>query len=152
MRGLPLGGMIGLLLAAFPLGAAAQLLADTLVTWPGYAQPSSCRVQLYAALPGEDRTHVVVIREIAANRGATTVEDARHLAEVVGRRFGFDPAAAYWVFHWGSFSYEGAVANARKQLFLRATFRRLKSQGLGTPQWRILSREQVEDLTDRHFR
>lgn len=130
---------------------AAQPLADTLISWQGYARPATCHVQLYPAPPGDDRSHTVVIREIAENRGATTVADASHLAEVIGRSYGFDPAAAYWIFHWGAFSYEGAARDRRKELFLRATFRRLKSQRLGTPQWRLLSREQVEDLTDRRF-
>lgn len=148
MRCLLFGGFW--LLAA--TSAPAQPLADTLFAWQGYAQPSTCHVSLYPAPPGDDRSHTVVIRELAENQGATTVEDARHLAELIGRHYGVDPTAVYWIFQWGAFSYEGAAPARHKTLFLRATFRRLKSQDLGSPQWRLLTREQVEDLTDRQFR
>ncbi len=74
------------------------------------------------------------------------------LVELIGRKFEVDPAQAYWVCHWGAFSFEGAQPNKRKELFLRATFRRTKNQSLGTPSWRVVTREEVEEYTDRQFR
>lgn len=146
-----------LLLAALvcfapPRTARAQLLADTLFTWKGFSQTAQARVRLYAGLPDEDRTHIFVFQELADNRGPTTVDDARLLADLVGREFGIEPGEAYFLFHWGGFSFEGADPGDGKELFLRATFKRNKSGSLGSPSWRVVSREEVEELTDRQFR
>ncbi len=144
--------MVLCVLAAFAAPARAQLVADTLFTWKGYDGTGKCRIRIYKTPPSdEDRSHVVVIRELAENKGPATVNDARHLAEMIGRTYGIDPANAYWVFHWGAFSFEGARPNKRKELFIRATFRHGKSQRLGTPSWRVITREDVEDYTDRQF-
>ena len=132
--------------------ARAQALVDTLFTWQGYARTATCHLRVYAAPPDDARSHTIVLRELAENAGPTTITDARHLAELVGRRYGIDPAEATWVFHWGAFSYEGAEPARRKELFLRATFRRTRSQSLSTPSWKVVTREDVEDYTDRHFR
>ena len=142
--------MVLLATAAHP--ASAQLLADTVFTWQGYARTATCRFRLYKTAPGEKRTHTVVIREQAENDGPSTTSDARHLVELIGRQFDVDPAQTYWVFHWGAFSFEGAQPNKRKELFLRATFRRNKNQSLGTPSWKVITREEVEAYTDRQFR
>ncbi len=132
--------------------ARAQLQADTLFTWQGYARTATCHLRIYAAPPGADRSRVVVLRELAENAGPSTIADARHLAELVGRRYHIDPVDALWVYHWGAFSFSGAAPDRRKELFLRATFRRTSSQNLGTPSWKIVTREDVEAYTDRHFR
>ena len=144
--------VVGLISLAVPPQAPAQLRADTVFTWRGYARASMCRLRIYATPADEDRPHTVIIREQAENSGVSTVADARHLVELVGRRFEIDPAEATWIFHWGAFSFEGAEPNRRKELFLRATFRRNKNQSLGTPSWRVVSREEVEAYTDRQFR
>ena len=129
--------------------ARAQLLADTSFTWQGYAQPGRCHVQIFTS-SDDKRTHTVVIREMAANRGPSTAFDLPYLAEEVSRHFHLDPTTVYWVLHWGAFSYEGA-RSASKELFLRATFRRTKSQRLSSPQWDLVSRDEVRAYTDRHF-
>lgn len=141
-----------LALVLSPTALRAQLLADTLFTWQGYGKASECRVRLYLAHGRDERTHVAVLEEVASNRGASTLDDARHLAELVGRRFGLDPADAHWIFHWGAFSFEGAVGGRRKELFLRATFRRTPGGALAAPSWRLLTRSEVEAFTDRLFR
>ncbi len=138
------------LFAAVP--ARAQALVDTVFAWRGYARTATCHLRIYPTPPDEERTHTVVVRELAENEGPSSVADARHLVELVGRRFDIDPAHAYWIFHWGPFSYAGAAPDRRKELFLRATFRRTRSQHLSTPSWRVVSREDVEDATDRLFR
>ncbi|GIV58258.1 MAG: hypothetical protein KatS3mg043_2194 [Rhodothermaceae bacterium] len=133
--------------------APAQLQVDTLFTWQGYRGEGVCRLRIYRTPPSDkDRTHVVILQELAENGGPSTVQDARYLADLVGRTFGFDPASAYWIFHWGPFSYEGARPDDRRELFLRATFRRSESQRLGSPTWRVVAREEVEKYTDRQFR
>jgi hypothetical protein len=129
----------------------AQPLVDTLFTWKDYGRTALCRVRIYPGPPGDERTQTVVLQEQAENRGASTTADARHLVELVGRQFGLDPAASYWIFHWGTFSFEGAQAEPRKELFLRATFRRTRGESLSTPTWRVITREEVENLTDRRF-
>ena len=147
----PLLLLFFLVLGALP--ATAQLVADTVFTWQDYARTSTCGVQIYR-LPADgadDRTHAIVLRELAENRGPSIVADASYLAERVGRHFGVDPTSAFWIYHWGAFSFEGARERADKELFLRATFLRTKRRALGTPQWRILTREDVEAHTDRQF-
>lgn len=136
--------------AAFPL--SAQPLTDTLFTWRGYAQTAECQVQVYPAPPDEEtRTHTILVRELASNRGPSTVRDARHLVELIGRQLGVAPAEAYWIFHWGAFSYENAAPDRDKELFLRATFRRTSTGRLSTPYWKVIGRNAVRELTDRRF-
>lgn len=139
-----------LLIALHPPSAHGQLVADTVFTWRSYARTGQCRVFVYATPHEEERTHTVVLRELADNRGPSTIDDAPYLVEEIGRHFGIDPAAAYWVFHWGAFSFaeEGA---SDKELFIRATLRRTKSGNLGSPYWRVVTRAEVEDYTDRQF-
>ncbi len=136
----------------FVLSAAAQAqtVADTLFAWQGYGRSSLCRISVYATPTSEDRPHTVVVREVGGNAGDSTLDDARYLVEQVGRTYGIDPAAATWVFHWGAFSYEGAQGS--KELLLQATFRRGKTGSLTSPSWRLVSRPEVEELTDRQFR
>ncbi len=148
---LPLLLLTALLFFASPETARAQLLVDTLYTWKGFSRTAQARVRLYAGLPDEDRSHIFVLQEMADNRGPTTVDDARLLADLVGREFGIEPGEAYFLFHWGGFSFEGADPDDGKELFLRATFKRNKSGILGSPLWRVVSREEVEELTDRQF-
>ncbi|SHK61007.1 hypothetical protein [Rhodothermus profundi] len=128
----------------------AQPLIDTLFVWQGYRQEGRCRVQLYRTPPGTDRSYVVVLQELAENAGPSTIADARYLAERLSRQFGFNPTQAYWVFHWGAFSFRGARASA-KELFLRATFSRSSSGRLSAPRWQVITRADVERLTDRQF-
>lgn len=143
-----------LFLACLAIGsspARAQALVDTVFAWQGYGRMGQCRLRVYTAPPREDRTYTIVIQELAENGGPSTANDIKHLAELAGRTFGIDPSAAFWILHWGAFSFEGARPEGRKELFIRATFRRIKSGGIGSPSWRVLSREEVEELTDRQF-
>jgi hypothetical protein len=148
-----LAALIALIaLPAGPRPARAQLVVDTLFAWQGYGQRARCRVQVYRIPPDDDRTHTVVLRELAENHGPSTLDDARHLVELVGRQLGVDPEAAHGIFYWGPYSYDGARPDRGKELFLRATFRRTGRGALGAPSWRLLSREEVDAVTDRLFR
>ena len=129
---------------------SAQLQADTMFTWRGYAQSGIARVQIYKNPADVDRPRTLVVQEIAKNHGPSVVAELPYLAEEIGRSFSFDPAAAFWVLHWGAFSFEDAK-QSKKELFLRATFKRTKSRKLSSPQWRVIEREEVEMLTDRAF-
>lgn len=141
---------VALLLIA-PPESNAQVLTDTTFAWKAYSRTGLCEVQIYATTPDDERTHTIVLREVAQNGGPSIVEDARYLAEQVGREFNIDPADAYWVYQFGSFSYEGAAPGG-KEVLLRATYRRTKSNRLTSPQWRVISRDDMDEYTDRLFR
>ncbi len=137
-------------LLLLPTAMQAQALSDTLFAWQGYGRSSTCRLSIYPTPADEERPFTVVVREVGDNSGASTLDDARYLVEQVGRTFGLDPAEATWVFHWGAFSYEGGQGG--KEVLLRATFRRGKRGDLTTPLWRLVTRAEVEEITDRQFR
>jgi hypothetical protein len=137
------------LFSAMP--AAGQAIADTLLAWRGYARNAITHVYMYPAPPSDERSRTFLIREIAENRGPSSLEDALFLVEHVGRTFGVDPAEAYWIFHWGAFSFQPGASDPR-EVYLRATFRRNPSGTLAAPNWRLLTRAEVEALTDRRFR
>lgn len=126
-----------------------QATVDTTFTWQAYAREGTLDVRIFENRSDTSRPHTVVIRELARNEGPTTVADARHLVELLGRHFSMAPELVTWIFHWGSFSFP--EARGPKQLFLRATFRRTKSGAVSTPSWRVLSREEVEELTGRRY-
>lgn len=142
--------LAGLLLIAGLRTVQAQALVDTLVTWRTYASESTCRVRIYPAPSREKRSRTVIIDELATNLGPSTLQEAGHLADLIGRRYTIPPEAATWVFHWGAFSYPDASGN--KEVFLRATFRESAGGTPGSPSWRVIDREEVETLTDRHYR
>ncbi|MEX0748222.1 MAG: hypothetical protein WD275_09505, partial [Rhodothermales bacterium] len=138
-----------LVLSAPP--ARAQLIADTLLTWEGYGRISTCRIQIFQSAPDEKRPLTIVLDELQSNEGETTLNDAQHIVELASRRFVVDPEGAFWIFHWGAFSFAGA-AESKKEFFFRATFRRTDSGAVGPPFWRLVNRETVEEYTDRIFR
>ena len=138
--------------ALVSLPAGAQSLTDTTITWRSYSRTGTATVQVYPGPPDDEETHTIVVREVAENQGPSTVDDFQYLADRVGRRFGVDPTMAYWVLHWGGFSFEGADPDADKALFLRATFNRTKSGNLSSPYWKVLSETDVRELTDRRWR
>lgn len=141
--------LLGLCLSA---GARAQPQIDTTITWRSYSQTGTAEVEIYPGPPDEEETHTIVLREIAENRGPSTVQDLQYLADLVGRRFGIDPTTAYWVLHWGGFSFEGASPEGGKALLLRATFNRTESGNLSSPYWNVISKTDVRELTDRRWR
>jgi len=139
---------LGLLLAGPTL---AQPQTDTTVTWRSYSRTGTAAVQVYPGPPDEDETHTIVVKELAENRGPSTIEDFQYLADLVGRQLGINPTTAYWVLHWGSFSFKGTDPDADKALFLRATFNRTESGNLSSPYWNVASKTDVRELTDRRW-
>lgn len=132
--------------------APAQPQTDTTLTWRSYSATGTTQVQVYPGPPDEEETHTVVLRELADNRGPTTVDDLQYLADLVGRQLRLDPTQVYWVLHWGGFSFEGADPDSDKALFLRATFNRTSSGNLSSPYWNVISETDVRELTDRRWR
>jgi len=142
--------MVALVLTALPSPLTAQPLADTLITWRGYAREAEAQVVVYPAPPGDERRdRTIIVRELARSRGPSTLADVRYLADRIGRTFQIDPARAYWIIHWGAFSHPGARGS--KELFLRVTFRRSGSGRLSSPYWRSISKDDVRELTDRRY-
>ena len=137
-------------LVAGPLHA--QPRTDTTITWRSYSRSGTAQVQVYPGPPDEEESHTVVLKELAENQGPSTVDDFQFLADLVGRRLGVNPTNAYWVLHWGGFSFEGADPDADKALFLRATFNRTESGNLSSPYWDVISTTDVRELTDRRWR
>ncbi len=138
---------------ASPNQAVAQVRTDTLFSWQGYARAGRCHLRIFEPAPDLDRTSVVVIRELAENAGPSTVNDIGYLVEEVSRGFGLPPDSTLWIVHWGAFSFPGAAEPAsKKELFLRATFKRSEQGRLSSPQWRLIGRNDVVEYTDRAFR
>jgi hypothetical protein len=129
----------------------AQIVADTLFSWRAYAREGTTHLSIYKNPSDTDRPHTAVVREIGSNAGPASTADARHLVELVSRYFDLEPTEVTWIFHWGSFSFENA-RNSNRELFLRATFRRMPSGNLSTPNWRVLTRQEVEALTARRYK
>ena len=140
-----------LALILFAPQASAQLVADTLLTWQGYGRQSTCRIRIYRSAPDEKRPLTIILSEPAENTGASILEDTQHVVEIAARRFDVDPEAAFWIFHWGAFSFPGAE-KSKKEVFFRATFRRTDNGSVGPPFWRLVNRMTVEKYTDRLFR
>lgn len=141
--------LVGILLV---VSASAQPLTDTTLTWRSYSKTGTAQVQVYPGPPDDEEEHTIVLQELAENQGPSTVEDFQFLADLVGRRLGINPTKAYWVLHWGGFSFEGADPDADKSLFLEATFNRTESGDLGSPYWDVISKTDVRELTDRRWR
>jgi hypothetical protein len=140
--------VFGLMLSPPLLAQNQRALADTLLTWRTYAQESSARVRIFAATD-ERRPRTVVVDELANNAAGVVTDDARFLAETVGRLYGFDPAEATFVFRFSAASFTAGAAEGRKMLLVRAAFGRTKTGGLAAPAWRVISRGELDELTAR---
>lgn len=135
------------LLVLLPAGyALAEQPADTLFTWQTYGQDARVRVQTFAS-DDDKRPHTVVVDELASNDALVT-DDVRYFVDTLGRSLGVDPTRATFVFRFSGPSFH-EEADEGKTLLLRATFNRTKSGTLGSPSWRLLTRDELADLTDR---
>lgn len=135
----------GLLCVVGP--AASAQLADTLVTWQTYGEEGVARVRTFAA-NDEDRPLTVVVDELAENRAGAVTDDVRYFVDNFGRAFGIDPTAATFVFRFTGESF-CADGDDEKLLLLRATFRHTSAGNLSSPSWRVISRDELAELTDR---
>ncbi len=144
---------LAVLLLALPDAAHAQgePTTDTLLTWRTYGDERAARIRVFPTAD-EDRPRAVVVDERAETGGAPVTDEARFFAETVGRTLGFDPAGATFVFRYTAAAFTPGADDRGKVLFLRATFRRDGSGDLGSPSWRVITREALDELTDRAFR
>ena len=92
----------------------------------------------------DERPYTVVLVQGEGNRAPIT-EDAKYLAEIIGRDLGVSPTRLAFLFRF-------AVEDTDRPLTIRATFRLSSSGNLMSPSWRVLSAEEVEDYTDRQLR
>ncbi len=146
--------LAGLLLAA---GASAPTAAaqagpthDQTLDWRTYAATRQARVRVFLA-DDERRPRTVVLDDQASNAGALT-DEAQFLADLVGRELGFDPVEATFVFRFTPAAFVADAPERGKTLLLRATFQRTSSGALGAPTWRVLSSDELEEMTDRALR
>ena len=127
----------------------------TVQEWQGYALTwrsydggtRSATATLYGNTSRHDsdeRPYTVVLVQGEGNRAPIT-EDAKYLAEIIGRDLGVSPTRLAFLFRF-------AVEDTDRPLTVRATFRLSSSGNLVSPSWRVLSAEEVEDYTDRQLR
>ncbi len=150
--------MCRLLLVALLLPAASLLVSpdvsaqthDQELTWRTYTSERSARVRVFPS-GDERRPHTVVVDDQASNPAAVT-DEAVYVADLVGREFGFDPVGATFVFRFTPASFAADAPEGGKTLLVRATFGRTSSGALASPSWRLISADELEDLTDRAMR
>lgn len=130
------------------LAPAAQAQAiDTLFTWQTYDAESITRVRVFPS-DDEDRPITAVVDELAENEAGAVTDDVRYFVDTFGRAFGFDPTEITFVFRFSGASFS-ADGTDDKQILLRATFRRTSTGNLSSPLWRLISRDELAELTDR---
>lgn len=147
-----------LLLLLMPIGVSSVAaqgapLHDREVSWSSYTlgQNRTARVRVFAC-EDERRPHTVVIDDRAGNGRAPVTDEAPYVAETVGRELGFDPTEATFVFRFTEGSFVEGGEDRGKALLVKATFRRNPSGSLAAPAWRVISSDELEDLTDRAMR
>lgn len=138
-----------LVLMTCSTAAAAQTapVLDRTLSWRTYDGTRSARVRVYAS-PDRRRPHTAVVDELttpgeAPPQGAIT-DEARYAAEFIARELRLEPARVTYVFRLPDGTRPGAPPT-----LLRATFTLLRSGQLGSPAWRVLSRDELDRLTDR---
>ncbi len=124
------------------------------LTWRSYGGGTlSATATLYGNTSRHDsdeRPYTVVLVQGEGNRAPIT-EDAKYLAEIIGRDLGVSPTRLAFLFRFAVAPTCGAEGTDRP-LTIRATFRLSSSGNLVSPSWRVLSAEEVEDYTDRQLR
>lgn len=134
--------------ALWALGPQVQAQAiDTLFTWQTYDAEGITHIRVFPS-DDEDRPITAVVDELAENRAGAVTDDVRYFVDTFGRAFGFDPTEITFVFRFSGLSFS-ADGTDDKQLLLRATFNRTKAGNLGSPSWRLISRDELAELTDR---
>jgi hypothetical protein len=133
-----------------PSVVAQTLVAERQVTWRSYAAERSARVRTFPC-DDERRPTTIVVDDAAANGEPVTV-DAQYVADLIAREVGVDPTAATFVFRFSPAAFTPGADDSGKTLLLRATFRRLASGGLGSPEWRVITPDALAELTDRALR
>ena len=139
--------LLSTLAAAPAVAQDAGPLADAVVAWRAPDGDRQARARLFAA--GDDRRPSTIVLDDADAGRAPLTDEAGFVADVAARELGVDPEAATFVFR---FTPEAFGAEGRKTLLLRATFRRGASGSLTGAQWRVITADALDRLTDRAFR
>ena len=147
MYRLPLSLFVLLFAALAATDATAQSGVDEVITWRSYSAERSAHIRIFDS-GNSGRPYTVVVDEANDGAAGPVTDEARYVAETIGRTFGFDPIEAFFVFRFEIGSATGASAG-NKILLLRVTFRRGASGDLGAPSWRVISAETLSNLTDR---
>ncbi|MFN3595743.1 MAG: hypothetical protein ACK41D_00555 [Rubricoccaceae bacterium] len=148
MRALALRLLLVLPFAAPVASAQTAPVSDQMLTWRTYDGTRTARVRVYVT-SDRRRPHTAVVDEVVGDpdafggQGAITNE-ARYAAEFMARELRLDPARVTYVFRVP----DGARPQAPPVL-LRATFTQLRSGQLSSPAWRVISRDELDRLTDR---
>lgn len=124
--------------------------AEREVAWRHYAADRAATVRTFAA--DDERRPTTIVVDDRASNGAPITDDAVYVAEVIGRELGVDPTTATFVFRYTPAAFAPGASDRGKTLLLRATFRRLASGALGSPDWRVISSDALQALTDRAMR
>ena len=135
---------------ATPAAAQGPAAHDAPITWRTYASSRQARVRTFPST--DERRPIAVVVDDCAGNAAPITEDAAFVADLIGREQGFDPTEAVFVFRFTPAAFADGAPDAGKTLLLRATFSRGTSGALGAPQWRVLTADALDDLTDRAFR
>lgn len=132
--------------------AAAQGVAlhDQQLAWRTYADARQARVRVFAST--DERRPTTVVVDDRADNGDPITDEAGFVADLVGREMGFDPTEATFVFRFTPAAFADAAGDQGKTLLLRATFQRGTSGALGSAQWRVITADMLDELTDRAFR
>lgn len=135
---------------ATPAAAQGPAAHDAPIVWRTYAAARQARVRTFPST--DERRPIAVVVDDRAGNAAPITEDAAFVADLIGREQGFDPTEAVFVFRFTPAAFAEGAPDAGKTLLLRATFSRGTSGALGAPQWRVLTADALDELTDRAFR
>ena len=135
---------------AMPVSAQGSAAHDAPIAWRTYAAARQARVRTFPST--DERRPIAVVVDDRAGNGAPITEDAAFVADLIGREQGFDPTEAVFVFRFTAAAFADGAPDTGKTLLLRATFTRSASGALTTPQWRVLTPDALDELTDRAFR
>lgn len=120
-------------------------LTDTLHEYiaPGHTIVSRCRLRIYV----QTGRKVVVLTEIAENRGMSITNASDHLATEICLHYDLNPDNTIWIEHYTPDSYAG---RGKDESFDLVRFGWDTSKRIATahdPDWRRLTIEEVETMT-----
>ena len=141
--------VVVLALATGPAAAQGAALHDRQLAWRTYSAPRQARVRVFAST--DERRPATVVVDDRADNGGPITDEAGFVADLAGREMGFDPTEATFVFRFTPAAFAEGAGDDGKTLLLRATFTRGTSGALGSAQWRVITADALDELTDRAF-
>ncbi len=122
-----------------------QKIIDTIHHYKGYFEcPSICRIRVYHE---EGQPSVVIATEIEGNEGTSVTNIAEHLATHWARDAATgDVGEIVWIEHYPERRNDRGN-RVFEETFSLVTFRRGKRGEYTCPEWRYISRAEVEAIT-----